>query len=87
MPVVKISIRLELEKIILFMDGHKLAATFSSGEYEISFNKGISREGEMLDLGVRASEKMFYPNWLDYEHVFCVTKRSHIFQYARLPVP
>ncbi len=46
---------------------YKVAPPFKTADFEILYNRGISREGEILDLGVQCDVVSKSGAWYDYQ--------------------
>ena len=76
------SVRLDIRRIGQLKDGdnvvgnrtkvtvvkNKIAPPFRKVEFDILFNRGVSREGELLDLGMRADVVMRSGTWYSMKH-------------------
>lgn len=76
------SVRLDIRRIGQLKDGdnvvgnrtkvtvvkNKIAPPFRKVEFDILFNRGVSREGELLDLGVRAEVVVRSGTWYSMKH-------------------
>ncbi len=76
------SVRLDIRRIGQLKDGeevvggrtkvtvvkNKVAPPFRKVEFDMLYNRGISREGEVLDLGVNAGVVLKSGTWLSFKH-------------------
>jgi len=62
---------------------NKVAPPFKQAEFDIMYNEGISREGDLLDLGVEEDFVMKTGSWFSYNDVKLGQGRENSKQFLR----
>ena len=62
---------------------NKMAAPFKIAEFQVMFNQGINRMGELIDLGVREDIIGKTGNWLNYGEIRIGQGRENACQFLR----
>lgn len=70
-------------EVIVKVVKNKVAPPFRTAEFDIEFGRGISREGEIMDLGVKHGLLGLSGSWVSYEGKNFANGRDNAKRYLR----
>jgi len=70
-------------EVIVKVVKNKVAPPFKTAEFDIEFGRGISREGEILDLGVKHHLLKLSGSWYSYEEKNFANGKDNAKRYLR----